>query len=131
MDAHIRLEQGARVSVNVLSDRDDSLKVVLFHLCVPHLVNRRPPDIANKSLCDSRKRFLHLLRLHPNFVDHVKIRLPRLVGPLYVRNPNVLTGVRKQRRVHHFQEDVCISLFAVRMHVRDARQTDVLSENCR
>ena len=102
--AEIGLDDGLRIAPDVLAHGHDGLVVVL--LLRLNLVNGGPADIASLDTPGLREERLSLVRLDPDLIHQLTIRLPGLVGPLGVRNPDVLGGVVDQAGVDDLDEEV-------------------------
>ena len=76
--------------------------------------------------------FEHLdraLRLHPDLVDHGRIRKPSLVGPLGVRHPDIQSSKREQGGVNDFDKHIDFGFGAVRLLVRNVSDLGVGSQH--
>ena len=128
LDAHVGLHNRLGVAPDILADRDNGLVVVLD--LGSDLVNRGPADIANL-VCPLPKQRLGLVGLDPDFIDHRGVRLPGLVGPLRVRDPDVLGGVEEERRIEHLDEEVQFRLGALGVDMRHIAHFGLFAEDMR
>ena len=122
LETHIRLNDRTRITPDVLASRNNCLgKVLDFR---HSLINGGPASIELVTF-----QQLHpFLCLDPHFIDHRQIRLPRLVGPFRIGNPNVLGSIHEQRRINDFNKDVDFSLGALRIEVWNVSDLNVFSK---
>ena len=69
------------------------------------------------------------MRLDPDGIDQLRIRLPRLICPLGVGNPDVLARIRKETRVDDLNEEVDLRLRAVGEHMGDVSDLCIVPQN--
>ena len=72
------------------------------------------------------EKLLCLPCLYPYLIDHLGVRLPCLVRPLRIRNPDVLSCVCEQRGVDDLNEEIHFSLCALGKTVRHVPNLGVL-----
>jgi hypothetical protein len=90
LDRHVGLDDGPRITPEVLARRDNRLRVVLP---LGHdLVDRGPPYVANLG-GEFGEDLLCLMCLDPDLIHQAGIRSPRCVGPLGIGDPNGFSAI--------------------------------------
>ena len=109
-DTRIGLKNRLRVTPHVRANRHDALVPVLAPEFRVFLVDGCPGDVLDIRR-PPQKQCLGLVCLDPHLVDHLGIRLPRMICPLGIGYPDVATCIGKQRRVDDLNKEVHLGLW--------------------
>ena len=129
-DTRIRLKDGLGIAPHILANRHDTLVWILAAQFRILLIHRCPADIPHIH-SPLQKQILGFTSLHPDLVHHLGIRLPGLIGPLLIGNPDVLAGIGKECGIDNLNEEVYLSLGTGGKAVRNMANLCVLIEDMR
>ncbi len=123
LNPHLGLKNRAGVTPRILADRNQSL--MLIAELGRNLINTRPTDLLDGT-SPAGKEILGFLCLDPNLIQLDSQRLPVPLRPFRIRDPNVATSLRKQRRIQNLKEDINLGFITLRMSVVNLAKLDIV-----
>lgn len=123
LDAGLGLKNRAGMAPRILANGNQCL--VIVGKLRRDLINAGPPNVLHRAP-PVRKELFGFMRLDPDLVQMLGQRLPVLIGPFRIGDPDVATGLGKQGRIQNLEKDIDLGFITLRIGVRNLAKLDIV-----